>query len=189
MKKTFAIFIAFAIASTTFAASIDWEMTGLNNALATHTGGIAADTTVYFLYGTEAAIDLLLASTTASKSEFESALASITLDTTASNSEGKKPTESFVENIFSSGITAGANNYFGMLYYSEDAKGNGYYKLVTGSGVGYIYNPESLADAQRVQLSWQTMRNDTWTQAYAVPEPATAALALAGLALLIRRRK
>ena len=189
MKKTFAMLIALALVSTSFAVSVNWGITGADQPLPNYTSGVAAGTTVYFLYGDATSINALLASDTATKADFLSDLASITLHTVTANNDGKKPTVSTIVNIFDGRIQT-SNNSFGMLYYSEDAAGNGYYKISYGTSTGYNYDPEDGSVQREASISWLTMKNSAWTQAYAaVPEPATAGLAIAGLALLFKRRR
>ena len=87
-------------------------------------------------------------------------------------------------------LTAGETYSFGLLYYSTDSKGDGYFKIATVSS--QAYDPADPTSVQDAKTSFTTFGNASYgtEKAFsAVPEPSTAALALAGLALLIRRRK
>ncbi len=188
MKKLLTLAALVAVSMSAYGASINWNISGINNVLDTYDGGTAANTTVYLILADAASLDTITSSTQF-KTDFTTALNAITINTTASNAAGKKP--AVVADIISTSelLTAGTSYTFGMIYVSEDASGNGYYALSTASGMAYTYDPEDPSAAQSVSLSWSTMNSSAWTQGYAVPEPATAALALAGLAMLIRRRK
>ena len=188
MKKFITLMVLAAASISAYGASINWNISGVNNALDNYTGGAAANTTVYLVLG-DAASKALLTSSTQLDTDFFSALAGITINTVTSAVDGKKPAVTADIVSTSALLTAGATYTFGMLYVSQDALGNGYYAWASASGTAYNYDPEDLSGASPVSLSWATMNSSSWTQGYAVPEPATAALALAGLAMLIRRRK
>ncbi len=189
MKKFITLMVLAAASISAYGASINWNISGINNALDNYTGGAAANTTVYLVLG-DAASKALLTSSTQLSTDFFSALAGITINTVTAAADGKKPV--VTADIISTSplLTAGTSYIFGMLYVSEDAMGNGFYAWVQSDAVAYNYDPEDTSNSSAVGLSWSSMNSSAWTQGYApVPEPATAALALAGLAMLIRRRK
>ncbi len=189
MKKMIILATLAAVSVSAYGASINWTISGINNALDEYVGGVAANTTVYLILADSTSL-ASITSTTQFDTDFFTALDAITINTTASGADGKKP--AVTTGIVSSSelLSAGTAYTFGMIYVSEDAQGNGYFALSTGTATAYNFDPEDASGAQDVALSWSTMNSSSWTQGYApIPEPSTAALAIAGLAMLIRRRK
>ena len=181
--------LVFAAAFTASAASINWQVSGLaNKILNNYDGSVAANTPVYLILADTAS----LASITgcADKDTFVSALEDITVASGTTKADGKKWDGAGNYTAYKSPLlTAGAQHALAMLYYSEDAAtGIGYYKITTGKGNAY---DETVPGATgSISLSYANLGTATWTKGYeAVPEPSTAALALAGLALLLKRRK
>lgn len=188
MKKT-AILMAFAaMAMTASAASINWTISGAATGTAREFDGvtIAANTTLYFIVANDLTT---ITSSSQLASEFFTDLSALTITTSAALPTGKKPTVSALP-VSSPLLTSGQLTTFGMLYVSEDGLGNGFYRIVTNVAAPYADGAQPI-DQQEVITSFSTMAGSGWVQGYAapVPEPATAALALAGLAMLIRRRK
>jgi PEP-CTERM putative exosortase interaction domain len=189
MKKIINIIAIAAISAGAHAASINWNISGLARNLLEHDGKtVAANTSIYLILADTASLATLTAAETASA--FTAALGAITVNTTAAKADGSKPDE-VADIISTSGLLAAGTTYsFAMIYLSEDALGNGYYKMVTASGAAYAFNPDDASNRTSVSTSWSTMNGASWTKAYnAVPEPATAGLAIAGLALLFKRRR
>lgn len=185
MKKTVLFMAVLAMTASANAASINWSVSGAPAGLATYyEGGTYASAPLYFIVANDLSG---LTSTTQLKADFLNNLSAITLTTATATELGKKPTIS-QQPVSSALLTAGTPTLFGLMYFSEDAAGNGYYKIAT-AGANPYSDGAPLADHTGVITSFSTMTGSGWTQAYAVPEPATAALALAGLAMLIRRRK
>ena len=189
MKTLIALLTLAAVSAQS--ASIDWTINGRGNATA-YDGTTALSSKVYFILASD--VSSLTGNET--ESEFLDALSSITLDDSYSTaSGGAKPTVEKVP-VTSSQITGTSEQTFGMVVYSKDADGNGYYKIATAGGTGYATGAS--ADAHTiVQTSWTDLRNASWVSAWtkpsedpsSVPEPATGALALAGVALLFKRRR
>ena len=186
MKKYTLLFVAM-IAMTTQAASIDWKITGLNSAIVDYLGNPAANTTIYLVSGT--ASDIASITDASDKDAFSSALSAITIATTASDSSGKKPATT-TTTVSHDSLIASQDYTLGMLYLSEDSDGNGFFRVTTA--LGTAYDPNVVGSSGSVSTSWANMKNASWTKGYtaaAVPEPSTAVLALAGLALLLKRRR
>ena len=170
-------------------AAIDWTLSGMNSALTDYAGSAAANTTVYLVLADQSKIATI--TDLADASAFTTALDAITVATVESNSTGKKPATT-TATYESPLLTAGTSYTFGMLYTSVDSDGNGYYRLLTSASSISAYDSSDPSSSQAVSLSWSNMGKASWTKGYtaaAVPEPSTAVLALAGLALLLKRRK
>lgn len=175
-----------AMAVSANAASIDWTISGPPPMTANdYLGNPAANATIYFIVANDLSS---ITSITQFKADFLSNLSAITLTTAQMTETGAKPAIN-QQPVSSPLLTAGTPTTFGMLYFSEDAAGNGYYKIAVSGSTPYLDGAPAY-DQTEVVTSFPTMASAGWTQGYVpVPEPATAALALAGLALLIRRRK
>ena len=187
MKKILALIAILGIGITSAqAASIQWSVSGIATAVLTNpdsTGSTAGLATVYFIL----ADDLSSLSGNATKSDFESALSAITLATATTANDGTKPSVT-KQVVTSELLTVGQTHTFGLLYFGEDDRGDGYYKLITASKAAY--DASAPTTAKEVKTSFSNLANASYTSAYtAVPEPSTAVLALAGLALLLKRRR
>ena len=184
MKKTLLLLaVLFTASQIMFGAAIEWQISGMNKALTNYDGATAANTTVYLILADSSS----LASITGLENEadFTSALSAITLSTVTSGTDGKKPA-TLTSVVSSDLLSAGTTYTFGMLYVSEATDG-GYYRYVAATKPAYDLSDPT--GKQTASLSWATMAGSTWQKGYAVPEPASAMLALAGVAMLIRRRK
>ena len=190
MKNKIATLLLIGAVATCQAASINWQVGGANRALTDYTGSAAANTTVYLVL-TDGLNNITgIDGSTTSKSDFDSALLAITVGTVDANGEGKKPA-STTTTVDSDLLTAGQTYALSGLYFSTDATtGDIYYRVVNTSGTAYDKTVEGQTGS--VSTNWGTMANASWTKGYtaaAVPEPSTAVLALAGLALLLKRRR
>ena len=188
MKKLLAVSLALvASAEVCFGAAIDWTLSGMNTALTDYAGNTAGKTTVYLVLADNKSIASI--TDVAGEDAFTTALGSITVATVSSGTDGKKPattTATFESPL----LDAGTSYTFGMLYVSNDTDGNGFYRLLKSQSSVAAYDSSDPSSSQAVSLSWSTMKSAAWTKGYtAVPEPSTVALALAGLALLLKRRK
>ena len=189
MKKTLLLLaVLFTASQIMFGAAIEWQISGMNKPLTNYDGATAANTTVYLILADSASLSTItgLEGPNAA-SDFNTALAKITLASVTSNADGKKPAT--LNSVVSSDLLSAGTTYtFGMLYVSEATDG-GYYRYVTSKRPAYDLDGDPTYK-QTASLSWATMLGSTWTKGYtAVPEPASAMLALAGVAMLIRRRK
>ena len=188
MKKTLALLLGFLAATSVQAASIDWVIAGKNQVLSEYGGTTAAKTPVYLILADSASLATI--TDVVGESAFSDALSDITIATLEAGTDGKKPA-GLVQNtitVASDKLTASQQYDLAMIYVSVDTDGSGYYKMVAARGMAYDPTVEGATGG--VSTDWGTMRSATWTKGYSpVPEPSTAVLALAGLALLLKRRK
>ena len=164
------------VAVSASAASIDWVLSLGRTGKVLDSTGAALTGNIY----------LVLADTTfdaTSAEEFVSQLNDATLGTTAI-SAGKAP--SSAATATSDTIKAGTAYDFAVVVY--DATAGLFYMSAVNSGKAY---QQGVDDAIELTFTAANMAAPSqWTPTYtAVPEPASAMLALAGVAMLIRRRK
>ena len=187
MKKilTFAVLAVFAITSS--AATVKW---GTSGAIYFGETKVKSNVTGYlYSLGTDASWDLVTL-------DFDSILGGT--DSNIAGTKKSSSTQSKVagETAFDVGDQFGSHEVtdkisnFGVLYIYTSGE-DLYYNL------GSIYTYDTTSDSYNSDLQTFTWTNDAiasnqdfakqgWT---AVPEPASAMLALAGVAMLIRRRK
>ena len=195
MKKLLQFAAVAVLAFSSQAASINWTISGSTTYVLNDYNNNPYASTVYLI----AASDLSSITDLDSKSAFEDALDDLTIVTTSS-SEGKKPTVS-KQVVTDSRLTSGSQFKFGLLVVSEDGDGNGYYKVLAVNGTPYTTGADASAQTT-LTTPWNTLGGQSWTSAWTkqndpvnpdpqpgVPEPATGALALAGVALLFKRRR
>ena len=177
MKKFLALSAAVAIVASLQANTIEWSLPALTDGT-----GNAIDYT----------LDDIVFISTASPTSYDSTSGKIT-GTTPSGSntkiDGSEPgdTEKYLVGLWEDSLTGGGDYY--MAYKGSDGT---FYALAGDSGAVTVTAPASSdpliphSGSGKVFLdSSDTVK----TVAPAVPEPATAVLALAGIAMLIRRRK
>ena len=186
MKKLIACLVAVMAVGALHAASINWTITGSTTTVANDYLGNAYTSKAYLVLASNLSS---ITSDTQTKAQFESALAALCVSD-ATSSDGKKPAVSGVT-VTDDKLASGVATTFGLVIVSEDEDGNGFYKVITATGTPYVTG--ATADAQtKVSTAWN-FGTKSWVQGYAtpqpVPEPATGALALAGVALLFRRRR
>ena len=186
MKKLIAgLAVAMAV-SVVNAASINWTVTGSVTAVVNDYQGSPYAGTVYLVKAADLS-SITFADTEQNKADFTTALNALTITTTTPGVDGKKPSVS-KQVVTDNALTAGTVFSFGLLIVSEDAQGVGYYKVLKANGTPYVTGADAWAQTT-LTTPWNTLGTQSWVKAYAVPEPATGALALAGLALLFRRRR
>ncbi len=196
MKKLLTLTLAVSLVGISSAASIDWTVGGMNKVLKAYDGTTAANTTVYLIF---ADADSLASITDLdSESAFTTALSDITISTVSAGSDGKKPS-TIKKTVANDNLTAGSSYPMASLYYSKDTEGNGYYRIAATTGTAY--DPTVEGSSGDVSTSWSNMLSANWANGWTkptdptppgpgpIPEPATGALALAGVALLFKRRR
>ena len=187
MKKAILALLCIACFSKVEAASIQWSINGLASKVLYEYDGttVAANKTVYFVL----ADNLSSLTGNETKKDFEDALSAITLSTAQTSDTGTKPTVTNRE-VTSPLLTAGETYSFGLLYYSTDDKGDGYYKIATVSS--QAYDPSDPTSVQDAKTSFTTFANASYgsEKAFsAVPEPSVALMGLLGIGMLLKRRK
>lgn len=196
MKKISLLFTSVLVATASYAANINWTISGVASKVCyDYSGSSPLQSSVYLII----ADDLSSLAGFTTESEFLDGLNSLTLNSTYSTSNGKKPSVSGVT-VSSEKLSGGTSYSFGLLTYTTDSEGNGWYKIGTATETAWADGTDA-RDQKTVSTSWATMANSTWQSAWTkqddpgpgpqpdVPEPATGALALAGVALLFKRRR
>ena len=176
MKKFITMMVVALVAVSASAASIDWQVSLGRSGKFLDSTGAAMNGTIYLVLA-----DTTFNATTAE--EFESQLTAATLSTdsvTSGKSSGATITAT------SDALTAGTNYDFAIVVY--DAANAQYYMSASNAEYAYAAGTD---DAKTISFSAaQATGNASWAPTYtAIPEPASAMLALAGVAMLIRRRK
>ena len=189
MKTRFLALALLCCTLTASAGSINWGFTGINKAatLITDANDNAYTGDIYLILASNAAS--LEGLTT--KSDFETALADITLGTAAVTDGKISSTQTATSSSLVAKVDGGPNSYtFQVVVY--DAVNMAYY--LSGTAEKNAYSLAGVAantDAATSIVFTKTMigksSSPSWSPS--VPEPSTAALALAGLALLLKRRK
>ena len=189
MKKTaLAIALAIGFSTVSHGSAILWSVDTAAIRDFTVSGETITEQTTKFLSG--AKLYFFLGTTTAEAvesafegTELKTSALSTYLATDVSNNAGGRAagtTPAVHANISSSS----ANDFFLVITAVKD--GDAYYKLVSGSATGYETSGDPLPPTTVMNFARNSVQSSSWT---AVPEPSTAMLALAGLALLIKRRK
>ena len=188
MKKILAIAVCAGFTLSVQAASILWTVSGSTSfVMKDYLGNDYKNQSIYLIAGADVSSITYTEDNKLTKDEFVGNLSDLTIQTATTSATGTKPTVSKLE-VQSDFMNAGSLFTFGVLMFAEDRDGNGYYRLLTGTGTPFATGAD--ASAQTTFTSaYNTLGGKSWTQAYAVPEPATAALALLGLGLMIKRRK
>ena len=164
------------VAVSASAASIDWVVTLGRSGKFLDSTGTAMSGTIYLVLA-----DTTFNATTAE--EFESQLTAATLGTDTVTS-GKSSSSAVTAT--SDKLTAGTSYDFAIVVY--DAANSQYYMSASNSQYAYT---EGVDDPLQITFTAaQATGNASWAPTYTIiPEPASAMLALAGVAMLIRRRK
>ena len=165
------------VAVSASAASIDWAMNlGRSGKIVDSTGATYTGN-VYLVLA-----DTTFNATTAE--EFDAQLKAATLGTMTITA-GKAPTTT--STATSDKITAGTSYDFAVVVY--DAAKSVYYMSQSNSQYAYTLGVDDPLQVPSFTQS-QMAAPSTWSPSYVtIPEPASAMLALAGVAMLIRRRK
>ena len=191
MKRIAFFLFLVALSATTQVATVKWSIGGSTTfVMNDKDGNPYASQLVYLI----AADDLSKLNSATTKSDFESELAKLTIATATSAADGTKPTNvANLEVTHEKLMTAGTQMTFGALILdiAKDTDGKDYffYKMLTAQATPYADDAPAASRTANVRTAWNTISQQSWIKATAVPEPSTAALALAGLALLLKRRK
>ncbi len=165
------------IAVSASAASIDWTVNLGRSGKFVDSTGAALTGNIYLVLA-----DTTFNATTAE--EFESQLASATLGTQGV-SAGKMVTLD-AQTATSSALKAGTAYDFAIVVH--DVANSQYY--MSDSINRHAYTAGTDDPVQLTFTATQATGNASWAPTYTIiPEPASAMLALAGVAMLIRRRK
>ena len=140
-----------------------------------------SNATLYFLLGSTSTADVKKAF--GDKGLDVSSLEGLKLlDTASSNAGGAKAAGSTP--VSDDAISTGKNAFSVIAVTSVDS--TYFFKLLSGEQSGYDPSAVPAQPKTTMNFSANTVKGVAWT---AVPEPATAALALLGLGLMIKRRK
>ena len=180
MKKFITMMIVALVAVSASAASIDWQITLGRSGKFVDSTGAAMSGTIYLVLA-----DTTFNATTAE--EFESQLTAATLgtDTVTSGKSSSSAVTATSDKLVAQ--SAGGSAYdFAIVVY--DAANSMYYMSAAKSEYAY---EAGVDDARNITFSAaEATGSANWTPSYVIiPEPASAMLALAGVAMLIRRRK
>ncbi len=193
MKKTLALLLAFA-AATSFGASFDWGTGSVKAAFGDtvfNTAGNLGTMYLVQLTDTKTVSDLFTA--TASSLTPAASVSSATPATSGSNANRGK-----VKGTFDNAAVANGN-VFGAYFIYNDGEKNWYNFSSTTFTVSGVSIGNEILDPAVFAFNFTTKTPDAagtdvtagggWYSLKTVPEPATGALALAGVALLFKRRK
>ena len=178
MKKILAITVVLATTFAANAATLTWNLMNIKEV-----GSTTANATGYTAY-------LFISQ---QSSDFGAKTASIETITSLIKSKGDLSEYIASTKTVNNGTASGATGYNGTAFTAGDSL-TGFAVVFDASDYSnaknYFVTAEKSASwtsaTGQKPLAFGNMANATWT---AVPEPSTAVLALAGLALLLKRRK
>ena len=190
MKKFITMMVVALVAVSASAASFDW---GAGSAKASFGGTVIKTTNGAMGYL------VLLTGTSLEASVIEDAISAPSyVDSKANTSTGLASAKGKIKGTYESSDIANGQNY-GMFITYSDGTDTWYNFSSTVYTVSGLVDATSLLDAAVFAFDFTTQNEVSngdaitagkgWYKAVAVPEPASAMLALAGVAMLIRRRK
>ena len=200
MKKAFTAIAALALTiGAASALSFDWETSDkiTFNGTKLTSAALAAPATVELIYlGTDNAWSFDESGLVTDEAVSTAAIAV----TGAVVNKGKATgtIEKTLGDSFADGSTFGNGNVFGVLITYTDAEGNVWYNLSSNTfALTGADNDISTIDKATFNFAWTNDESGAeaptagggWWTAPAVPEPVSAGLALAGIALLLKRRR
>ena len=190
MKKLLTFVILAAVASTASAASVDWKYNSGRNGFIADSKGNATSGPVYLIFANDASA----LATAAENDTFASTLENLKLDSVALTSAGKW-NGTVDKTATSDKLTVGTSYDFAIVVY--DSAANQYYVSATATQQAYdetAENPVKKGISLGATQIGSTYSGANWASTKPsstpdIPEPATGALALAGVALLFKRRR
>ena len=200
MKKAFTAIAALALTiGAASALSFNWETSAkiAFNGTQLTTAALAAPATVDLIYlGTDKAWSF---DESGLVTDEVASIGSVVVTGMASGKgKGKGTVEKALGDTFVDGSTFGNGNVFGVLITYTDAEGNVWYNLSSNTfALTGADNDISTIDKATFNFAWTNDESGAeaptagggWWTAPAVPEPVSAGLALAGIALLLKRRR
>ena len=175
MKKILSFVALAALVGSTSAASLKWELKG--SAFGTSDGSATRAYNYYVAVVSESDLDAAIAAV-GDATEFATFVKDGASGTTTKTGAAGS-TFTVTEN-------SGTSLSYVLFAFDAPTVGDASNYIVSGAVTGVAYEPPSTPTA--ATFNAQSFASSSWA-ATSVPEPATAALALLGLGLMIKRRK
>ncbi|MBQ2281437.1 MAG: PEP-CTERM sorting domain-containing protein [Kiritimatiellae bacterium] len=183
MKKFITMMAVALVAISASAASIDWVVNFGRSGKFVDSTGAAMNGTIYLVLA-----DTTFNATTAEEFESQLAAATISSDTVSAGKSSSTAVTATSDALVARSAGGEQYNFAIVVYDSANAL---YYMTGTNQYPTYAYDKAAGEDPTQATFASSAIAAPSqWTATYtAVPEPASAMLALAGVAMLIRRRK
>lgn len=177
MKNILSCLLAITAIAQVHASSMNWKL---------QTSSTGEGSSIYAILGTstDGITFTSVSDITSSEGILTSSAGDKLLGTVQAVSGGRTGTSYYTSGSISHNSLLDTSSYFYVLVNSAS---DGYWISDVYSAAGKTYDPP--ASAPSVAVADVSSKTLTYTSFSAVPEPATGALALAGIALLLKRRK